>query len=309
MPRLSGYLALILAIMPQGVSAWTRQGHMVTAQIAYDQLVIDDPAVIDAAAAILEHHPDRGAFGVAIGRATGRERARRLLLECSRWPDDARETAYDHPHWHAVVRPVVSQEAPPPNIPASDRPLFEAVEAFELNFRTLKSAQASLPERAVAMCWVLHVAGDIHQPLHAAQFFSTQFPAGDYLGQNQYVKDPQTGEVVSLHRYWDDVVNKSDEQPVVIERARALIAKFPRSGLVELARPTRSSDFDLWARSESYPIAVQYAYHNGQTFGRTPQEAPPLTDDYVRTSRNIAERRAAIAGYRMADLLREALGQ
>ena len=43
---------------------------------------------------------------------------------------------------------------------------------------------------------MLHVIGDLHQPLHVAEFFSTDFPQGDALGVKRFVKDPLTGEPI-----------------------------------------------------------------------------------------------------------------
>jgi|HubBroStandDraft_3_1064219.scaffolds.fasta_scaffold343621_2 hypothetical protein len=59
--------------------AWTRPGHMVTADIVYDELAARDPRIIDQIIEIMSHHPERGPFEVAIGRATGPDlRARRI---------------------------------------------------------------------------------------------------------------------------------------------------------------------------------------------------------------------------------------
>ena len=48
--------AFMLAKSP-GASAWSRQGHMVTAAIAYQELLRSDPTALRAALALLEQHP------------------------------------------------------------------------------------------------------------------------------------------------------------------------------------------------------------------------------------------------------------
>jgi hypothetical protein len=33
--------------------------------------------------------------------------------------------------------------------------------------------------RAVALAWLFHLVGDIHQPLHTTELFSVEYPNGD----------------------------------------------------------------------------------------------------------------------------------
>ena len=307
MRTLTTMAALLIASAPVCCEGWTRQGHMLTAQIAYDQLLTVAPDIIDAASVLLDSHPDRGPFEVAAGRATGRERARRLILECARWPDDARKTVYDHPMWHASALPIVATGSPPPVTPAADVAAFEAVQAFDLNFRTFRDPNASAADRAVALCWVMHLAGDIHQPLHTAQLFSSRFPRGDLLGSSQFVNDPRAGKIVSLHWYWDDSANSSDDQVEIARKATEWVKRFPRSALPELRSPAHAVDFEMWARRESYPLAVQYVYGlEDQAFGTTATEAPSMTAANARKIDGVAQRRVVVAGFRIADLLREA---
>ncbi|MBL8271330.1 MAG: hypothetical protein JNL55_33325, partial [Steroidobacter sp.] len=69
-------LLIALALPCSAAHAWSRPGHMVSAAIAYDELSAQDRKIIDKIVALVEKHPDRGAFEVAIGRASGEERAR-----------------------------------------------------------------------------------------------------------------------------------------------------------------------------------------------------------------------------------------
>jgi hypothetical protein len=39
------------------------------------------------------------------------------------------------------------------------------------------------PQRkAIALAWLFHLVGDIHQPLHTAQLFNADYPQGDRDG-------------------------------------------------------------------------------------------------------------------------------
>jgi hypothetical protein len=50
--------------------------------------------------------------------------------------------------------------------------------------------------------YILHVVGDMHQPLHNSAFFNETFPKGD-LGGNLMKVVLQNGTTVNLHAYWD----------------------------------------------------------------------------------------------------------
>ncbi|WP_312164334.1 S1/P1 nuclease [Phenylobacterium sp.] len=291
--------ALVLAI-PASAHAWTRPGHMVTAAIAYDELAASDPETLQRLLAIAAHHPDRGPFEVAIGRATGDERSRRVFMELARWPDDVRGGAHDHPTWHHALSPVVDSRAPPPAPPADDQ-AGAADQAFALNMAVAGDPAAPIADRATALAWVFHIAGDIHQPLHTAQLFSARFPKGDRGGGLQYVRDPKTGEPISLHWFWDDSVNRDGEPEKAVARARALMKLHPRSSFPELE--TKPTDFGAWRR-ESYALAAPLTYRADLTSSDAAAEAPDLSKAYVRDATAQAERRLTLAGYRLADLAR-----
>jgi len=300
--------AAVALLLPPAAHAWSRAGHMVTAAIAWDDLAARDHAVLDKIGVVLAAHPDRGAFDVAVGDALGEERARLLLLECARWPDDARGTIYDHPTWHYAFAPVVREGDAPRTAPPESLD-GDALEAFALNARVMGNPKASDAERAIALCWVMHVGGDIHQPLHAAQLFSVEQPSGDQGGGHQFVRAPPTNELVTLHWFWDDAVQHVGEPDAVEARARELVARLPRARLGELAEPARARDFPRWARDESYPLAVSLAYRSDAKLGSSAETAVALTADYVAAAAQAAERRVVIAGYRLADVLREAFAQ
>lgn len=305
---LAGVVALGLT-GPAG--AWTRPGHMVTAAIAYDQIRQARPDLLPLIGTILDAHPDRGPFEVAIDRATGAERARRMFLQCARWPDDVRLTDHDHPAWHGALWPVIAPDAPAEaRVRAARRgetPAGEALPALALNYAVLADPRAKPAERAKAMCWVLHVTGDIHQPLHTAELFSAAYPAGDAGGGRQFVRDPLGGEPISLHWLWDDSISRSGLPADADRRARELEARHPRAGFEALDAVGAPPRFAAWAREESYPLAVSFAYGAGLATAPTEAAAPAVPEAHWQALRRHAEARVALAGYRIADVVIAAL--
>ena len=72
--------------------AWDHPGHMTTAAIAFEEIERERPDLVDAIGLLMLKHPDPAPFWVAAGEAKGKERTRRMFLECARWPDDSKFT-------------------------------------------------------------------------------------------------------------------------------------------------------------------------------------------------------------------------
>jgi methylphosphotriester-DNA--protein-cysteine methyltransferase len=162
----------------------------------------------------------------------------------------------------------------------------------------------------VALCWVFHLIGDVHQPLHAVALFTTQFPApeGDRGGTRFYIRvTPTARTTISLHAFWDDLILGSERFQSVRNRATALQLQpeHARAQLPEL----QETSFAQWARQESVSLAQEHVYRNGQLQGsRDAHNGVVLPADYVKSTKPLAERRMVLAGYRLADVLTEIAG-
>src|SRR5437667_103063 len=68
----------------------------------------------------------------------------------------------------------------------------------------LQTRTAAAEDRAVAVCWIFHLVGDIHQPLHNVAYFSSApaFVQGDRGGNKFGVR--ADGRKWNLHAFWDD---------------------------------------------------------------------------------------------------------
>src|ERR1700733_8864378 len=77
----------------------------------------------------------------------------------------------------------------------------------------LAAADTDAGERAIALCWVEHLVGDIHQPLHAGEAFTEKHPTGD-LGGNALAVNTPSG-VYNLHSVWDELLGTNNDFAVV----------------------------------------------------------------------------------------------
>ncbi|MEW6282532.1 MAG: S1/P1 nuclease, partial [Candidatus Eremiobacterota bacterium] len=205
------------------------------------------------------------------------------------WPDRIRERGdrLSHATWHYVNLPYAVGVEPP-------RPTSQenVVWAIEHNRRILFDPGRSDRERAVALSWVLHLVGDVHQPLHACSRYAPDYPQGDRGGNDFLIRTGSTS--IRLHSYWDAAAAMLLDRPPpgrLRGMAGELRASHPRASLPALAdrRPSE------WA-AESRRLAETAAYE-GVEFDRT------VTQEYAARARKVARERLVIAGYRLADLL------
>jgi hypothetical protein len=152
--------------------------------------------------------------------------------------------------------------------------------------------------RAVALSWIFHQLGDIHQPLHSVARFSKALPEGDRGGNLVKIKNPlATGQYGgNLHAYWDDLVG-TDVAPDAIERlADGLIAEYP---LKTFEAEIKKTSIEAWAE-ESVALSLRTVYHN---LDPKITEFPDAPIGYQADAQRAARRRVALAGYRLAEEL------
>jgi S1/P1 Nuclease len=219
----------------------------------------------------------------------------------ARWSDDARKTTEDRPSWHYVNFPfkLGSTAATIPTSPTGKENILTAL----AQNRALLETPGTTPQKAIALCWIFHLTGDIHQPLHSTKAISTQFPLpeGDRGGTRFYIRAKVGSSTISLHKYWDDLILGSDRLQSVRNQAISLRqnANYQRDNLPQLAE----TSFEKWGRIESYKLAPQ-VYKNLQSGTKTNGKVLPA--GYAATAKSIAEQRLVLAGYRLADYLKTA---
>jgi hypothetical protein len=291
-------LALMAAI--PGL-AWNRAGHMTMAAMAYDEVHRMAPATVARVIAILQKHPQYDSrWKPQLAGMNPQDQERFLFMLAARWPDDIRgDAAFDHPKWHYIDYPY----APPGQSVLVVDPRLETetiVSAFQNNVQIVQGA-APDEQKAIALCWIFHLMGDSHQPLHSVSLFTKRFPDGDRGGNEIFVKaDASSTKTENLHAYWDGIMLSDDRYDAAGALARALETRYPRLTLRELAEP----HFEAWAQ-ESFKLAISTAYRKGKIQGGVDKDhGIPLPRGYHAAAQHVAEHRLALSGYRLADFLR-----
>lgn len=303
-------------------AAWNSTGHMAVALVAWRQL---DRAQRQAACQLLRAHPHYRRY-LTEKRPEGVDEDEWVFLRAATWPDWVRETPehherdlkpFHHATWHYINLPYAAPNGGGDFRPADLQPgPPNVVTALNESFEALLARRATPEQLAIDLCWVLHLAGDIHQPLHCATLISRQYPPphGDDGGNRLAVTPHKRPE--SLHSYWDGLLGHSTHYRALDELLRRIDAT--AAGDRELAERLRTHNtVRSWA-DESFAAAVEYAYLGGQLpiidyraveRGEIPHsEVPILPARYGSAARDLARRQAALAGWRLAAMIKQITG-
>jgi hypothetical protein len=208
-------IACLLLFVPSTVSAYNGLAHKTIAAIAWQRL---DKPTRTHIVATLRRHPrfdddfmKRQPEGVT-------DEGEWIFQHAATWPDLARSlsgqgnrTKYHRPTWHYLNLPIFQ---------GGDRPLLDVnlstqypspldgndwniIQAYRHCLATLRG-DGPPSDKALAYCWLLHLGGDAHQPLHTTALFSERFPGGDRGGN-----EIPTVQGSNLHALWDGVLGKS----------------------------------------------------------------------------------------------------
>ena len=295
--RRFGFALLLLALPLQ---AWNATGHRIVSAIAYDHLTAKARARVDE---LLRQHPD---FKTLAGRDA--------FLAASVWPDTIKgdNRFYDdtranvqptpllpafagvgfldmarHTNWHYVDLPFSPDRTPV-------EPTQSPNALIELR-RILKEASLTVFD----LPWLVHLTGDVHQPLHCTSRFTKSQPMGDQGGNLVYINPGR-----NLHAFWDDLAGSDTTNDYVNRYAAEITAEFVKTNG---RRPRLSKDPRKWV-DEGLALDKAEVYTFGPETGS--REHPlPLPAGYEDNARRIARIQLAKAGFRLATALNAQLGQ
>ncbi len=295
--------------------AWNNTGHMVVAELAWRSLSAGERSAVSQ---LLRQHPHYAEL-LAVDIPSDADRDEWIFLRAATWPDLVRPapsgqppqpahiTAYHHPDWHYIDLPFVAANDLATILPsAHPPPPTNAVERLAYAEAQLRSPQLPAADRAVALCWYLHLVGDIHQPLHCAEWFSPEFPQGD-RGGNEVAIKPQS-EPLRLHTFWDALLGTGQDS-TFIEYLADDIAADPKLARARLRELKSHQTYPSWT-AEGLHYARAFAYLDGQLkhakwHGHiTAAEVPDINFGYEENARSVARRRIALAGFRLANGLK-----
>jgi hypothetical protein len=295
--------------------AWDSFGHMVVADVAYRDLKAHAPQLLTRINTLLKLNPSYSKWVSGYSASQQEEIA---FVQASHWADDIKESgsgyysdgtnggdtgvepvaSYNlgyapldtamHKYWHFAdigFSPDGTPVLPTPTPNVEDRiPVFE---------QTIASTTATDALKSYDLSWLIHLVGDIHQPLHATTRFTADAPNGD-AGGNFVPVTCSSSCPSELHAVWDDILGTSTSPTTAMSYA------------AKLAIPTGSqvsTTPDVWA-TESNQMAQTDAYAGigNQTYG-----THHLSSAYLSTAKADAKKRVALAGARLSYVIQHYL--
>jgi hypothetical protein len=310
-PRRLIALAL-LAILTFSVPSygWWALGHMAVAYVAYQKLT---PAKRDRVDVLLRLNPDLPNWLALIPPNTSKEDERLMIfMIAATWPDrikdnksytddskidggnvpngepsNSQNIGYDdlfkHKYWHFKDLPFTQDGTPlhPPPAPNAET---------QINvFRSVLASNQSDALKSYDLSWLMHIVGDVHQPLHATARFGKNEPNGDAGGNFVKLCSPPCRD--NLHSFWDGRPGDSESPVEAIKAAKLLPVASKR-----LANKLTTS---VWI-NESFWLAKKYVYVEPIGVGAGPFTVTP---QYKTKALEIANLRVAIAGARLGRIL------
>ena len=207
--------------------------------------------------------------------------ANTTLADAAVWPDHEGRSIRDFDPLHYVSIP----EHAAGYDQARDCPERNCmVEALSWFTAVVADKNAPVMTRRLALRLVAHLAGDMHQPLHAGR-------AADRGGVD--IPVAYRAQPTNLHYFWDkDLVELEPGNEEAI--AKRLTASIPD----EVRRQWQTGDPKQWT-DESLALVRSHAYDIGPS--------GEISDEYVENARPIVRARMVQAGLRLAWLLNRAL--
>jgi hypothetical protein len=306
----SSVLALLMTHLLPAL-AWNPPGHMLSGSIAYQVLQRESPSTVGKVKSLLEKHPwYEKHWRPQLNNLPDSDHNEILFMLAPKWADDVRTLDREQHHqgpWHYINWPF-KPDGEPESVGTRPPQPVNILTALAENERIVRSA-VEPEKKAIALTWLFHLVGDVHQPLHTIQIFTKEYPVGDRGGNEICVRVRADGQPIDLHRFWDRVITSSTNFNQLRNEATALRNRpaFAKGQLTELA----SSDYAAWAK-EGYEIATKITYQNGQLRGtpkgqrkecRDGTDATLLPPGYTGIAKRIADRRIMLAGYRLATVL------
>ena len=215
------------------------------------------------------------------------------LLDASCWLDVCRRSyAGRFDHMHYIDLPFSDDGS---RLSQTHEPYpMNALIAIEQSRDFLLQNTGASDERAISLRILLHVVGDVHQPLHAATRVSKKYPHGDKGGNQFYLQKNAVAK--NLHAYWDrgggalHVKSKKSMALSIKNKALDLEKQWP------CHRVSVKFDPQGWI-NESYLIAKSKAY--------SPLKRHRPTKLYQSMVKETVDERLSLAGCRLAFLLNE----
>jgi hypothetical protein len=255
---------LSVTMLPTPALGWGRLGHRLIGHVAADRL---SPSARLAVTSILE--PGES------------------LADASTWADEHKRSIAGSGAWHYVDIPLDHPEYDP-RFAGEDPSMGAIVPRLKYFSSVLEDATIPLEDRRVALRFVIHLMGDLHQPLHVGDNH-------DRGGNQTQVRLYNRG--TNMHKLWDfnmiELVSDSEPEWLQILGPRRMTEAQAQTWALR-------GSIEDWA-TESL-VAARAAYQDPET-GERIGPGQWLGDAYIEANLPVVRDRLYLSGVRLAGTL------
>ncbi|CAN5377716.1 S1/P1 nuclease [soil metagenome] len=304
----SFFSLLVLIAVPAPAFCWNDFGHMAVAGIAYRNL---KPQVRSRADQLVRLNPSYSTWLAALKPESAQgDKNMMLFMLAATWPDAIKgdssykcdgldngyrpdgitsslNSGYDdkllHKYWHFVDVPFSPDKTKLLPVPSPNGETEIAVCRA-----TLASASGD-QLKSYDLNWLLHLVGDLHQPLHCVNRITKGLPDGDSGGNAVKIYDTEPPTL--LHSYWDEMLG-SERNPAAVT---TFIDSLPKAATGK----SKNLRVSKWI-NESFAYCKKNVYVDPVGVS---ERVEALTPTYKSKALRLAKLRVALAGARLANIL------
>ena len=301
-------LGAIIAALFAVSYGWDDVGHKTTAYIAWQRM---SPVARANVIRILRAAPEDShlsAFYMQYGPEPDHIKELEYFMLAATWADIVRDRAFENrqkkyhkSNWHyddTFWRQVSGRVEPLTGFEEGG----VAVSRLDEFAKVIRDSGASDKEKAIAIAWIMHLTGDIHQPLHTSARVTDREPKGDQGGNLFHLTPEGTprDKQVNLHWFWDSIVGRNVplrgetcERDYIVSFAKRIMKKHPVSSF---GADLNIGDHRAW-QQQSFRLNPTDVFSPDLVRFQMPSER------YKRNAFRVAERQLALAGYRLGETL------
>ena len=226
------------------------------------------------------------------------------LARVSNWPDEIKSDPENYKHtfsWHYMTWPNGQDEY-------DYHGEGELIQAIQTSFEKLKDKKKPKPERAIALKFLIHLIGDLHQPLHVGN--------GQDMGGNtcQIIFH---GQRVNLHALWDEkLIAKTDLSfteytNFLLQKNMEIKLDISMKEVISWAAESRElrekiypDEVDMPKQKESNILSKDYCRRD---IDHLDAHLPKIGYKYSYAFKSKMEQRLLLAGLRLGAIINQAL--
>jgi hypothetical protein len=275
-------MPLLASLFPAFSFSWWNGGHEIVGRIAERMITADQSSYLT------------NLFAQWPGEQGN-------IVNISTWQDILKESKISiMASWHFVDTPVIAPGYTP--IPSNIERTYNVSCVIRDCVNSILEPTTT-SEWSISFCIrsLLHFVGDTHQPLHASEYYSAEFPSGDRGGNSIHIHCGYGDPCNNLHAMWDSALlmyqfDQSTDDPSAFEaNVTNIVTNFPAQ-----AQSPQADSIDPFVMSdEAHNISVGWAY------GKLDWDTLNVDDTYMVPNRGQANRLLSLGGYRLGLILQK----